>query len=137
MSQSCGVAGAYGIPLANIEQKDFPEVFELREKLRQYLDDGDKNGTWMDKGFNSPDQDPKVKRFRKQFIAAFQLRKVNVPSGVLLHHTGDEDDRPAKGCDPADEWVLGFGLFTTPGSYPKMARSFTRLAVWYTWVWMG
>jgi hypothetical protein len=45
MSQSCGVAGAYGIPLANISRTDFPEVFELREKLRQYLDDGDKNGT--------------------------------------------------------------------------------------------
>jgi hypothetical protein len=137
LSTSCGVCGVYGIPLADINKEDFPEVFELREKLRKYLDDGDAAGTWMDKGFNSPAEDPKVKRFCKQFIDAFKVRKVIVPTSVELHHTGDEDDRPAKGGYTADEWILGFGLFKAPGSYPKMARSFTKLADWYTWVWMG
>jgi hypothetical protein len=137
MSTSCGAGGAHGILLSNIGSETFPEVVELREKLRQYLDDGDKNGTWMDKGFNSPDQDPKVKRFRKPFIAAFKKSGISVPPNAGLHYTGDEDDRPAEGCDPAEDWVLGFGLFKTPGSYPKMSRAFTRLAGWYTWVWMG
>ena len=136
MSTSCGVGGAYGVLLSNIGEK-FPEVVELREKLRQYVDDGDKNGTWMDKGYNSASDDPKVKRFRKPIIAAFEKRGVSAPSNVGLQYTGDEDYRPAKGCDPAEDWVLGFGLFETPGSYPKMSRSFTRLADWYTWVWMG
>ena len=136
MSTSCGVGGAYGVQLSNIGEK-FPEVVELREKLRQYVDVGDKNGTWMDKGYNSASDDPKVKRFRKPIIAAFEKRGVSAPSNVGLQYTGDEDYRPAKGCDPAEDWVLGFGLFETPGSYPKMSRSFTRLADWYTWVWMG
>jgi hypothetical protein len=137
MSTSCGACGAYGILLADIDANDFPEALLLRKKLQKYLDEGDENGTWMEKMYNSPAEDPKVKRFRKPFIEAFRKRGIAVPDTAVLIHTGDEDDRPAAGGDPPEEWVLGFGLFKRPHTYPKLARSFIKMADWYTWVWMG
>jgi hypothetical protein len=136
MSTSCGASGVYGILIPS-EPKRFPEVAELRTKMEQYLNDGDKNGTWMEKMFNSPSEDPKVKRFRKLFIEAFRKRGIDVPLNAKLHHTGDEDDRPARGGVAADEWVLGFGLYTRPEKYPKLSHSFLKLADWHTWVWLS
>jgi hypothetical protein len=50
--------------------------------------------------------------------------------------TGSEADRLAHCATPADEWILGFGVFTNPWNYPPMDASFRKSASFHSWVWL-
>ena len=46
MSQSCGACGAFGILLSGR-----PELADLFGQLMDYVNEGDENGTFFDKGY--------------------------------------------------------------------------------------
>lgn len=130
MSTSCGACGAYGILLSGV---DLPAVAEIRAKLEEI-----RNGYAEDPGdYNSPEDYPETKELIEPLKKAFRATGINVPEDAGLLWTGSEDDRPAQCETPAEEWVLGFGLFTRPDMFPVMDKSFIEKSEWRTWVWMG
>ena len=132
MSQSCGACGAFGILLSGR-----PELADLFGQLMDYVNEGDENGTFFDKGYNCPEDDPAVNEFLPLFIEALAKSGIEVPDGAGLLWTGNDDERPASCDTSAGEFVLGFGLFTMPWQYPEMADSFKDASFWHTWVWMS
>ena len=86
---------------------------------------GDNTGKRLDKV---------AEAFMPRFVAAFAKVGIVVPDGATILYTGDEDDRPGSGAVDADEYVIGFGLFKRPETYPKLDSSFTAVSEWHTWV---
>ena len=64
---------------------------------------------------------------RDRLIKAFAEDGIIVPASAALLWTGSEADRLARCATPADEWILGFGVFTNPWDYPPMDESFKKV----------
>ena len=79
---------------------------------------------------------PEVHRVRDRLIEAFAEDGIIVPPSAALLWTGSEADRLAHCATPADEWVLGLGVFTNPWDYPPMDASFRKSASFHSWVWL-
>ncbi len=130
MSTSCGVCGAYGILLSTANLSAVEKIQAKLEVLgRQFTDDpGD---------YNSPEDNPKVAKLLKPLKRALLEAGIIVPKGARLFWSGTDDERPAR-CDTSGgEWIIGFGLLTTPHMYPVMDKSFIEKSQWHTWVWLG
>lgn len=137
MSTSAGAAGAFGILLM-----ERSEVSGLRAQINDLINglqdenQADEDQTYDDLNLD-PDDKPEIKAFTPLLITAFRNAGIEVPDEAELFWTGWEHDRPANCSTPAEEFVLGFGLFTDPWDFPEMHQSFRDIARWHTWVWMG
>lgn len=129
MSTACGANGAFGILLSDVKG---PALGAIRKKLERieekYLEDVEAD---------SPASMPAVRRLLKPLRDALSAVGIVVPDGARLLWTGSDDDRPASCDTDAEQWILGFGLFTRPDKYPPMSQSFIKASRWHTWVWMG
>ena len=79
---------------------------------------------------------PEVLEFRDRLIKAFAEDGIIVPASAALLWTGSEADRLAQCATPADEWILGCGVFTKPWDYPPMDESFRKSASFHSWAWV-
>ena len=73
---------------------------------------------------------------RDRLIKAFAEDGIIVPASAALLWTGSEADRLARCATPADEWILGYGVFTNPWDYPPMDESFKKISGFHSWAWM-
>lgn len=119
MSYSVGAAGAFGILLTSEEFQD------IVEKMREAHQSAEMSG--------EEEPNEAIQKFLKPVIEL--LNGVIVPAGAELHYTGDDDERPGGCATDADEFVLGFGLYTMPWQYGEIHESFRTRACWHTWVW--
>lgn len=135
MSTSCGAAGAFGILLSNVT--GIEGVFKKFKAELLALEAG---GDDVEILIRDESEEMKKVLTKYQHLFTKRLHTVHgiiVPPTATLHYTGIEDDRPADGGTPAEEWVLGFGIFMKPWKYPKMLKSFRAEADYHTWVWVG
>ncbi len=132
MGVDAGAAGAFGLYLPQFDQLE-----DLYKELQGYVNlvrDGE--------GEEGLDGEPgdldQIPMYRDRFVQAFAEKyKINVPPAAHLIWTGSEADRPARCGTPAEQWVLGWGLFTKPWDYPESDDSFREHAAFHEWVWMG
>lgn len=132
MSQSAGACGAFGLLLSQFRFAD-----DLVQKLRVYVEESleleDPDGY---EGLTTNDID--VSSFVPRFLALFAENGIVVPADRIgLHWSDDCYTRPGRTDTREDEWILGWGLFTTPWEYPVMDESFRAAAAWHTWAWVG
>ena len=129
MSSSAGIGGAFGLPLA-----EFPRVAAIYGDLKLYVNQA------LDREVAAEPGDlegaMEVLRIRDRLIGAFAEDGILVPASAVLLWTGSEADRLAHCETPADEWILGFGVFTNPWDYPPMDASFRKSASFHSWVWL-
>jgi hypothetical protein len=132
MSSDAGAAGAFGLYLPEYEQLEHPYK-ELQAYVKRVRD-----GETEEDPDTEPQELEQIPTYRDRLVAAFAEKyKIIVPAGAHLIWTGNEDDRPARCATSAEEWVLGWGLWTKPWDYPEMDASFRRRADFHDWVWMG
>ena len=130
MSTSAGACGAFGILLS---PDSFPAVVAILEQIQKIVAEYDDEAM----EYNSPEEYPAIKALLEPLKTAFRDNGIIIPDGADLQWTGSEDDRPAR-CDTrAEQWVVGFGLYTRPTQYPPMDATFLGHADWHTWVWLG
>jgi hypothetical protein len=132
---SCGAAGAFGILLPTV-----PEIADLYNKFKTEVIALEADGDDVETLIRDENEEFGELLSKYQLMFSFLLYNdsaIVVPSSATLHYTGIEDDRPAEGGAPAEEWVLGFGLYTKPWEYPEMLDTFRAHAAHHTWVWVG
>jgi hypothetical protein len=135
MSTSCGAAGAFGILLSDVTEIE--GIYnKFKGEVLVLVTEGDDIETLI------RDKDEELEeiltKYQSQFSALLHsVHGLSVPSAATLKYTGIEDDRPADGGTPAEEWVLGFGIYTKPWEYPEMLDTFRTAADYHTWVWVG
>ena len=130
MSTSCGACGAFGILLSGI---DVPAVAEIRTQMNEIV----ANYNDEDMEYNSPEEYPEIIALLDPLKQVFLENGITVPEGASIMWTGSEDDRPSRCDTQAEQWVLGFGLFTRPDQFPAMDATFLDASEWHTWVWLG
>ena len=129
MSTSAGIGGAFGLPLA-----EFPRVAAIYGDLKLYVNQALDREVAAEPG--DLESAPEVHRVRDRLIEAFAEDGIIVSPSAALLWTGSEADRLAHCATPADEWILGFGVFTNPWDYPPMDASFRKSASFHSWVWV-
>ncbi len=135
MSMSSGAAGAFGIMLSTI-----PEIADVYNKFKAEVRVLEEDGGDLESLIREDNEEIEgiLAKYQTLFSALLHTTHgVIVPSSATLHYTGLEDDRPADGSTPAEEWVLGFGIYTKPWEYPEMSDSFRTTADYHTWAWVG
>lgn len=145
MGYDVGCAGAFGLLVS-----DHHALEEILDTLAQKIDaygetiDEDEDFVLDEQGNRIEDsEDYEMYRDRVADRAVSDMRTalyvdgIVVPNGVGMYYSGTEDERPGRTDTQAEQWVLGFGLFTAPWDYPPMHESFRRAADWHTWVWGG
>ena len=129
MSSSAGIGGAFGLLLS-----EFPSVAAIYGDLKLYVNQA------LDREVAAEPGDlegaPEVLQIRDRLIGAFAKDGILVPASAVLLWTGSEADRLARCATPADEWILGFSVFTNPWNYPPMDASFRKSASFHSWVWL-
>ena len=135
MSTSSGAAGVFGILLSTVlEIAD--GYSEFKADVLALEADGDDLETLIRE--KNEELEAILSTYQPLFSGLLAVeRGIIVPTSATLHYTGNEDDRPADCGTPADEWVLGFGIFTKPWEYPEMLDSFRAHAEYHTWAWVG
>jgi hypothetical protein len=129
MSTSAGIGGAFGLLLPK-----FPKVAAIYDDLKLVV-----SKTIEGNGAGDPgdmESAPEVLRVRDRLIGAFAEDGIIVPASAALLWTGSEADRLARCETPADEWILGFGVFTNPWDYPPMDESFRKNSTFHSWAWL-
>ena len=129
MSSSAGIGGAFGLLLP-----EFPKVAAIYGDLKLVLD----KALEEERAENPGDMElaPDVIELRDRLIKAFAEGGIFVPAVAALLWTGSEADRLAQCATPADEWILGYGVFTNPWDYPPMDESFRKSASFHSWAWV-
>ena len=129
MSSSAGIGGAFGLLLP-----EFPKVAAIYGDLKLVLD----KALEEERAENPGDMEsaPEVIELRDRLIKAFAEDRIIVPASAALLWTGSEADRLAQCATPADEWILGYGVFTNPWEYPPMDESFKKSSGFHSWAWM-
>lgn len=136
MSQNCGAVGVFGLLLSEYDYLQ-PLVTEIRNFIERKQDE---LGVMSDEivetnGFHE-EWVPKI-------VAAFKAHGINVPEECHLFHTGSDTDRPAACETEADDFVLGWGMITSPWHWheslgvDKWDETFRKAANFHTWVWQG
>jgi hypothetical protein len=129
MSSSAGIGGAFGLLLS-----EFPKVAAIYGDLKLFVDQA------LDREVAAEPGDlegvPEALQIRDRLIGAFAEDGILVPASAALFWTGSEADRLAHCATQADEWILGFDVFTSPWDYPPMDESFRKSASFHSWVWL-
>ncbi len=128
MSSSAGIGGAFGLLLP-----EFPQIAAIYGDLKLAINKAVEEESAEDPG--ELESTPEVLEVRDRLIRAFAEAGIIVPESAALLWTGSEADRLARCATPADEWILGFGVFTNPWDYPVMDESFRKNSGFHTWVW--
>jgi hypothetical protein len=129
MSSSAGICGAFGLLLP-----EFPNVAATYGDLKLVVD-----RALEGKGAGEPgdmEGAPEVLEIRGRLIEVFAEGGIIVPASAALLWTGSEADRLAQCETPADEWILGYGVFTNPWDYPPMDESFRMNSAFHSWAWL-
>ena len=129
MSSSAGIGGAFGLLLS-----EFPSVAAIYGDLKLYVNQALDREVAAEPG--ELEGAMGVLQIRDRLIGAFAEDRIHVPASAALLWTGSEADRLAHCATPADEWILGFGVFTNPWNYPPMDASFRKSASFHSWVWL-
>ncbi len=129
MSSSAGIGGAFGLLLS-----EFPSVAAIYGDLKLYINQALDREVAAEPG--ELEGAMEVLQIRDRLIGAFAEDRIHVPASAALLWTGSEADRLAHCATPADEWILGFGVFTNPWNYPPMDASFRKSASFHSWVWV-
>jgi hypothetical protein len=129
MSSSAGIGGAFGLLLPA-----FPKVAAIYGDLKLVVDKAIEEESAENPG--DMESAPEVLEFRDRLIRAFAEDGIIVPGSAALLWTGSEADRLARCVTPADEWILGYGVFTNPWDYPPMDESFRKSASFHSWAWV-
>lgn len=129
MSSSAGIGGAFGLLLS-----EFPSVAAIYGDLKLYVNQALDREVAAEPG--ELEGAMEVLQIRDRLIGAFAEDRIHVPASAALLWTGSEADRLAHCETPADEWILGFGVFTKPWDYPPMDESFRKSASFHSWVWL-
>ena len=129
MSSSAGIGGAFGLLLSEV-----PKVAAIYGDLKLYVNQALEREAAAEPG--DLESAPEVLQIRDRLIGAFAEDGILVPASAVLLWTGSEADRLAHCATPADEWILGFGLFTNPWDFPPMDASFRKSASFHSWVWL-
>ena len=129
MSTSAGIGGAFGLLLP-----EFPKVAAIYGDLKLVVDKALEEGRTENPG--DMESVPEVTELRDRLIKAFAEDGIIVPASAVLSWTGSEADRLARCATPADEWILGYGVFTKPWDYPPMDESFRKSASFHSWAWV-
>jgi len=130
MSSSAGIGGAFGLLLL-----EYPQVAAIYGDLKLAIDKAIEEESAGNPG--ELENAPEVLDVRDRLIKAFAEDGIVVPASAALLWTGSEADRLARCETPADEWILGFGVFTNPWDYPPMEESFRKNSGFHSWVWMA
>ncbi len=128
MSSSAGIGGAFGLLLP-----EFPQIAAIYRDLKLVVNKALAGESAGDPG--ELESAPEVLEIRDRLIRAFAEAGIIVPESAALLWTGSEADRLARCATPADEWILGFGVFTNPWDYPVMDESFRKNSGFHSWVW--
>jgi hypothetical protein len=129
MSTSAGIGGAFGLLLS-----EFPRVAAIYGDLKLFVNQALDHEIAAEPG--ELEGAPEVLQIRDRLIGAFAEDGIHVPASAALLWTGSDADRLARCETPADEWILGFGVFTSPWDYPPMDASFRTSASFHSWVWL-
>jgi hypothetical protein len=129
MSSSAGIGVAFGLLLM-----EFPQVAAIYGDMKVVINKALEEESAEDPG--AMESAPKVLEIRDRLIQAFADDGIIVPASAALLWTGSEADRLARCATPADEWILGFEVFTNPWDYPPMDASFRKSSGFHSWVWM-
>jgi hypothetical protein len=129
MSTSAGIGGAFGLLLPK-----FPKVAAISGDLKLFVNQALDREVAAEPG--ELEGAMEVLQIRDRLIGAFAEDGIHVPASAALLWTGSEADRLAHCATPADEWILGFGVFTNPWNYPPMDASFRKSASFHSWVWL-
>jgi hypothetical protein len=129
MSTSAGIGGAFGLLLS-----EFPKVAAIYGDLKLVISKALEGNAAGDPG--EMENALEVIEVRDRLVKAFANAGIMVPASAVLLWTGSEADRLARCATPADEWILGYGVFTNPWDYPPMDESFRKSASFHSWVWM-
>ena len=129
MSTSAGIGGAFGLLLP-----EFPQVAAIYGELKLVVNQALDQEMAADPG--ELEGAPEVLQIRDRLIEVFSADGIIVPASAALLWTGSDADRLAHCATPADEWVLGLGVFTNPWDYPPMDESFRKSASFHSWVWL-
>jgi hypothetical protein len=129
MSTSAGIGGAFGLLLP-----EFPQVAAIYGELKLVVNQALDQEMAADPG--ELEGALEVLQIRDRLIEAFSADGIIVPASAALLWTGSDADRLAHCATPADEWVLGLGVFTNPWDYPPMDESFRKSASFHSWVWL-
>ena len=129
MSTSAGIGGAFGLLLPK-----FPKVAAIYGELKLVVNQALDREVAAEPG--ELEGAMEVLQIRDRLIGAFAKDGILVPASAALLWTGSEADRLAHCATPADEWVLGLGVFTNPWDYPPMDESFRKSASFHSWVWL-
>jgi hypothetical protein len=127
MPSTARIGGAFGLLLP-----DFPQVAVVYGDLKRLTDKSLAAKATADPG--DLERAPEVLAIRNRLVKAFAEGGIIVPDSASLLWTGSEADRLAQSVTPADEWILGYGIFTDPWDYPPMEESFKRTARFHSWV---
>jgi len=130
MSSSAGIGGAFGLLLP-----EFPQVAAIYGELKVAIDKALEEESAQDPG--ELESAPEVLEIRDRLIKAFAEVGIIVPASAALLWTGSETDRLARCATPAEEWILGYGVFTNPWDYPPMDESFKKVSGFHSWAWMA
>jgi hypothetical protein len=130
MSTSAGIGGAFGLLLP-----EFPQVAAIYGDLKIVVNKAIEEESTQDPG--DMESAPEVLELRDRLIQAFAEDGIIIPVSAALLWTGSEADRLARCATPADEWVLGYGVFTNPWDYPPMDESFRKSASFHSWAWIA
>jgi hypothetical protein len=129
MSSSAGIGGAFGLLLS-----EFPSVAAIYGDLKLYVNQALDREVAAEPG--ELEGAPEVVQIRDRLIKAIAEDGILVPASAVLLWTGSEADRLAHCATPADEWILGLGVFTNPWDYPPMDESFRKSASFHSWAWL-
>ena len=127
MSSTARIGGAFGLLLS-----EFPQVAAIYGDLKRHVDTYLTANAMADPG--DLEHVPEVLEIRDRLIEAFAEGGIMVPASASLLWTGSEADRLVQSDTPADEWILGYGIFTNPWDYPPMEESFKKTARFHSWV---
>lgn len=130
MGYDVGASGMFGILLSEYAEQLGPIYTDLVAAVEQ-----------LSAADRSLDRDEVIaglgEEWHQKLVARFAEIGIVVPVGAYIDDTGTDDDRPGRTDTPADDLILGFGLFTKPWEYPPMDESFRKAAAWHSWVWGG
>jgi hypothetical protein len=126
MSQGIGACGAFGLVLS--EHRNL--LGETYKNFLLELEDNpnDEDGLFLDGEICC--------KYTDAFIEIFYVNGIVIPWSAAIYYTGTEEERPAQTYTPADDFVLGFGMYHLPWQYPSMDESFMLTSKWHTWVCM-
>jgi hypothetical protein len=114
---------------------EFPQVAAIYGDLKIVVNKAIEEESTQDPG--DMESAPEVLELRDRLIQAFAEDGIIIPVSAALLWTGSEADRLARSATPADEWVLGYGVFTNPWDYPPMDESFRKSASFHSWAWIA